>query len=369
MIPVENESPSLQTINLIRQYVEQLQQLRKRLQKLNPGFKAPHLPNNQLTQTLRQTVERLLPDPNSDSILGQLRKAISEEGLDQEALQGLWYMIQYSVQYQTDLIKRRFTGNYQTDDWGLDWELLETIRPFFSFLYNVYWRVETIGLNNVPDYGRALLVGNHSGQLPFDAAMVATAILSQHPAQRLVRTLYATWFPTLPFFAPLFEKTGQALAHEENGLRLLEQDELVAVYPEGYKGGSKLFFDRYKLARFGRGGFIRTALKGQAPIIPMAIVGAEEIFIALHQSQTLANLFNLPYFPITPTFPWLGLLGAIPLPTKWSIEFGDPILLDNYSPETAEDIVVVTELTHNVRNHVQKMVHHRLLQRKNIFTG
>lgn len=369
MIPVENEPPSIETLDLIRQYVDQLRQLLGRLQKLNPGFKPPRLPDNPFTQTLRQTVERFLPDPNSDSIFGQLRKAISQEGLDQEALQGLWYMMQYSVQYQADMIKRRFTGDYQTDEWGLDWEFLETVRPFFSFLYRVYWRVETKGLEHIPDYGRALIVGNHSGQLPFDAIMVSTAIISEHPAQRLVRTLYATWFSTAPLFSPLFEKTGQVLANEENSLRLLEQDELVAVYPEGYKGGSKLFKDRYKLARFGRGGFIRTALKGQAPIIPVAIVGAEEIFITLHQSQRLAKLFNMPYFPITPTFPWLGLLGAIPLPTKWSIDFGPPITLESYGTESAEDIVVVTELTNQVRNSVQKMIHHRLLQRKSIFSG
>lgn len=373
VVPVTNNDTAAagdawqQQLRRLRQYVTQLNSLAERLQKLRPGFRPPALAHNPLAERLRHGLDRILPASDSDSILGQLRGAISEEGLDKEALQGIWYMLNYSLQYQASVVKRRFTGEYETDLWGLDWEFLDAVRPFLSFMYSVYWRVETSGLEHVPDYGRGLLVSNHSGQIPFDAAMIEAAILTEHPSQRLVRALYADWFATLPFVSILFDKTGQALAHEENVVRLLEQDELVAVFPEGFKGGGKLYRERYKLARFGRGGFVRAALQTQAPIIPVSVVGAEETYISLHKSKTLARLTGFPYFPISPTFPWLGLLGALPLPTKWYIDFGEPLPLSEYAPAAAEDVVLVTQMSQQVRHKVQQMVYHRLAHRDSIF--
>ena len=241
--------------------------------------------------------------------LKQLTNVFNEDLLDIDTWKGMWFMVSYSAKYQVDMLRRRFTGEYDTDEWGLDWEFLEMIRPFFTFLYKYYWRVEATGLEHIPDYERALIVSNHSGQLPFDGAMIGAAVLLEHPSQRLVRNLYADWFPTLPFLAPLFEKMGQTLASVENGCRLLEQEELVAVYPEGYKGVGKLYKDRYRLARFGRGGFVRMALETEAPMIPAAVVGAEETYISLAKSDLVAKLIGFPYFPISPTWPWLGLLG------------------------------------------------------------
>jgi 1-acyl-sn-glycerol-3-phosphate acyltransferase len=236
-------------------------------------------------------------------------------------------------------------------------------------MYKIYWRVQTSGMDNVPRSGRALLVSNHSGQLPWDGAMLATAVFNEHPTQRLGRNLYASWFPSLPFFSSVFVKMGQVLATVENGARLLEAEELVAVYPEGYKGVGKIYSERYRLARFGRGGFIRMALKAQSPIIPVAVVGAEETYISLYKSATLARLTHFPYFPISPTFPWLGLLGFVPLPTKWYIDFGEPIRLDGHGPEAADDMVLVSQLTDQVRNVVQEMVHRRLAKRRSVFLG
>jgi 1-acyl-sn-glycerol-3-phosphate acyltransferase len=241
--------------------------------------------------------------------------------------------------------------------------------PFFVFMYKTYWRVQVSGMDNVPAEGRALLVSNHSGQLPWDGAMVGTALLLEHPAQRLVRTLYATWFPTLPFFSALFVKLGQALATVENGTRLLEQDELVAVYPEGYKGVGKLFKERYRLARFGRGGFVKMALNTQAPIIPVSVVGAEETYISLARSELMSKIIGFPYFPISPTWPWLGLLGFVPLPTKWHIDFGEPIPMNGYGSDSAENLVLISQLTDQVRNIVQEMIFKRLAQRRSIFFG
>jgi 1-acyl-sn-glycerol-3-phosphate acyltransferase len=198
---------------------------------------------------------------------------------------------------------------------------------------------------------------------------VGLSVYNEHPAQRLVRTLYATWFPTLPFFSALFTKLGQALATEENGIRLLEQDQLVAVYPEGYKGVGKLFTERYRLARFGRGGFVRMALKTQAPMIPVSVVGAEETYISLYKSPTIARMIGFPYFPISPTFPWLGLLGFVPLPTKWYIDFGEPIPVNGYGAGSATNQLLVSQLTDQVRNVVQQMIYSRLEQRKSVFLG
>jgi 1-acyl-sn-glycerol-3-phosphate acyltransferase len=165
----------------------------------------------------------------------------------------------------------------------------------------------------------------------------------------------------------MFVRTGQALATVENGTRLLEQDELVAVYPEGYKGVSKLFKERYRLARFGRGGFIKMALNSQAPIIPVSVVGAEETYVSLTKSPLMAKITGFPYFPISPTFPWLGLLGFVPLPTKWYIDFGEPIPMDGYGPGAANNIVLVSQLVDQVRNIVLEMLYARLIQRRSVF--
>ena len=199
--------------------------------------------------------------------------------------------------------------------------------------------------------------------------MLGTAIYLDHPAQRIVRALYATWFPTLPFISPTLTKMGQALATVDNGTRLLQEGNLVAVFPEGYKGVGKLFRDRYRLARFGRGGFVKMALRTGAPIIPVSVVGAEETYISLYKSQAMARLIGFPYFPISLTFPWLGLLGFVPLPTKWYIDFGTPIDTAQYGPEAANNLVLVSQLTDQVRNIVQDMIYQRLAQRRSIFLG
>jgi 1-acyl-sn-glycerol-3-phosphate acyltransferase len=268
-----------------------------------------------------------------------------------------------------DIVKRRLTGEYETDEWGLDWEFVETIRPFVNFMYKYYWRVEVSGLEHIPDYTRGLIVSNHSGQLPFDGAMIGAAIMNEHPAQRLIRNLYASWFPTLPFVSTILERTGQVMANVENGTRLLEQDELVGVFPEGYKGVGKLFKDRYKLARFGRGGFVKMALATGAPIIPTAVVGAEETYVSLTKSDVLARLTGFPYFPLSLRFPWLGILGLVPFPTKWYIDFLEPIPTDEYGPDAAENLNLVSQLTNQTRNLVQEAINERLAQRRSVFLG
>jgi 1-acyl-sn-glycerol-3-phosphate acyltransferase len=354
---------------LLRQeLMQELDGLVQRLQRFYPSYAPSALAPKGMLQFAEEFLGKLTPEIGLGS-LTKLRGLIGTDLLDVDTWKGMWFMLNATVDYQNEVLKRRLSGDYETDPWGLDREILDTVMPFFNFMYNKYWRVEMDGLDNIPVDGRAMLVSNHSGQLPWDGAMIATGLLHHHPAQRLVRCLYASWFPTLPILSDLLTKCGQVLATEDNGTRLLQSNELVAVFPEGYKGVGKLYKDRYHLARFGRGGFIKMALRGQAPIIPVAVVGAEETYISLHKSDLMAKLTGFPYFPISPTFPWLGLLGFIPLPTKWYIDFGEPIATDSYGPDAADNLIIVSRLTDQVRAQVQDMINTRLAQRRSVFTG
>ena len=366
--PQNSQGAEKSDAELRAELTEELDELIERVQKIHPEYTPPPFSPRGLLELIQEYLKKFSPETQID-ILEKLRSTISEDLFDIDTWKGIWYMVNYSLEYQADILKRRMSGDYETDDWGLDEEFMDAVRPFFEFMYKVYWRVETTGIENIPEEGRALLVCNHSGQLPWDGSMVAGAVLQEHSAQRIVRTLYADWFPTLPFISATFERLGQVPANEENGIRLLEEDELVAVFPEGYKGVGKLFKERYRLARFGRGGFIRMALKTQAPIIPVSVVGAEETYISLYKSPAIARMIGFPYFPISPRFPWLGPLGFVPLPTKWYIDFGAPISLDGYSAEAVNNIVLVSQLSDQVRNIIQQMIFRRLSVRRSVFLG
>ena len=348
------------------QLISELDELTERVQATAPDYQPPPFSPQRFVALIEQLLQKLPVDVQLDA-LDKLRGALSKDLLDMELIKGAWYMINHTVEYNADVVKRRFTGEYDVDEWGLDWEFLDAVLPFFSFLYKIYWRVEAAGLENVPMTGRTLLVANHSGQLPWDGMMVGTAVLTEHPAQRLVRTLYGSVVPTLPYLSAWATRLGQTLATVENGTRLLEQDEVVAVFPEGYKGAGKPFKDRYSLARFGRGGFVKMALDTGAPIIPVSVVGAEETNITLAKLPVGSSTSSIPYLPITTTFPWLGLLGFWPLPTKWYIDFGEPITLDAYGPDASLNLVLVSQLTDHVRNVVQDMVNERLSLRRSVF--
>lgn len=263
----------------------------------------------------------------------------------------------------------RLRGNYAVDEFGLDPEFRQAVMPFFNFMYDSWWRVTMHGVENVPTSGRALLVSNHSGVLPWDGAMIFTGLEKTMKPPRLARALVANWFPTLPFLSIFLTKTGQVMASHQNGERLLESDELVVVFPEGYKGVGKLYRDRYNLARFGRGGFIRMALKTGAPIIPVAVTGAEETYPMVYNAKWLAKMIGFPYFPVTLTFPWLGLLGFIPLPSKWHIDIGEPIVLPDVDERAMANPVTVARLTEQVRSTIQGMLYSRLRERTTIFLG
>ncbi|HEY1013624.1 MAG TPA: lysophospholipid acyltransferase family protein [Herpetosiphonaceae bacterium] len=304
-----------------------------------------------------------------EGVVDTLKANINSDYLDADFWKGIGMVLRYQLDANVDTVKRRFRGDYAVDEFGLDYEFIELARPLLSFMYSKYWRVEAIGLENVPDSGRALLVCNHSGVLPWDGAMVGVALMNEHPSARLLRNLHLSWFSSIPFIAPLLSRLGQVQALPANAERLLERDELVGVFPEGLKGVGKLYKDRYKLARFGRGGFVKVAVKTGAPIIPVSIIGSEEIHPHLFDFKPLAKLLGFPYFPITPTFPWLGPLGLIPLPSKWYIVFGEPIPTEEYGAKRAEDPLLISQLTEQVRSTIQATIFEKLKARPGVFLG
>ena len=272
-----------------------------------------------------------------------------------------------AVEGLLDFVRRRLIGDYEIDEFGFDRELTETLAPLLKPIGDYYWRIEWRGLEHVPAEGAALLVANHAGTVPVDAMVVKFGILNEHPAKRHLRLLAADLAFRMPFVGPIARKTGNTLATQEDALRLLQKGELVGVFPEGYKGVGKGWKERYRLQRFGRGGFIELALKSGAPMIPVAIVGSEEIYPMIGNAKLIARLGGFPYFPITPFFPWLGPLGAIPLPSKWIIEFGEPITTDHHDEDAWQDAALVFNETDRIRDTIQQMLYRNLTSRRSTF--
>jgi len=266
---------------------------------------------------------------------------------------------------QQELARRE--ANYEVDDFGFDPQWTESFLSVFMVLYRDYWRVETTGIENVPPTGRALLVANHAGVLPWDGTMIKTAVYAEHPHPRHVRALVASLFMGMPMLSWFLRRTGQTVGHPDDTRRLLERDELVLVFPEGVRGTGKSFKDRYRLRRFGRGGFVATAIRSGAPIIPVSVVGSEEIYPMVADVAPLARFLGLPYFPITPTWPWLGPLGMIPMPSKWRIQFHAAIHVEKHPPEAANDNSLVMALSDEVRNTIQQGIYDNLKRRRGVF--
>jgi 1-acyl-sn-glycerol-3-phosphate acyltransferase len=256
------------------------------------------------------------------------------------------------------------------DEFGRDPMYASRVEPLLEFLYSKWFRVEASGLDNIPEGGRALIVANHSGTLPYDGAMLMYAVRKETGARREVRPLVEDFVFHFPYLGTFMNRIGGVRACQENAERLLEQDQLVAVFPEGIKGIGKLYKERYRLQRFGRGGFIKLALRTRAPIIPCAIVGAEEIHPMVAKVTWLAKSLGVPYMPVTPTFPFLGPLGMVPLPTKWYLRFGAPLDYGmQYGPEAGDDRILVNKLAETVRSTIQEMIDDLLTQRKSVLFG
>lgn len=256
------------------------------------------------------------------------------------------------------------------DPFGYDHEFHNKVRPFGEFLYRRYWRVQAGGIEHVPDSGAALIVANHSGGIPFDATMIGTAIDLEHPQHRLVRFLYDRFVAAMPLIGDFYNRMGSVVASSENARRLLERGDLVGIFPEGVAGVAKGIGQRYRLQPF-HSGFVRLSLSLRVPIIPTAVVGAEEIYPVIGKWERLGRLkelLNVPYVPVTPLFPLFGVFGMIPLPTKWHIRFGEPIhLYEGRQAQRRLQTKTVHAMAEQVRRHVQAMVHELLAERESIF--
>lgn len=266
------------------------------------------------------------------------------------------------------VLRRRLSGDYVVDEFGFDAEFTDVVwHSLLRPLYRSYFRVQTTGVENIPAQGAALVVANHSGTLPLDSLMTTVAIHDEHPAKRHLRMLGADLLFRLPVVNDVARKSGTTLASGPDTGRLLGEGHVVGVWPEGFKGIGKPYSERYRLQRFGRGGFVGAALRAEAPIVPCSIVGAEEIYPMVGNMRTLARLLNVPYLPVTPTWPLLGPLGLIPLPSKWLIQFGAAIPTAPYGPEAADDPMLVFDLTDQVRETIQQTLYALLAQRKSVF--
>lgn len=263
-------------------------------------------------------------------------------------------------------LRRRLTGQYVVDEYGFDAEITE--RFFIAALRPIaqkWFRVEVRGAENVPTEGGALVVSNHSGTVPVDGLM--TIVSTFDHTGRHLRPLGADLVFQMPVVSQLARKGGTTLACNEDAERMLRGGELVGVWPEGFKGIGKPYSERYKLQRFGRGGFVSAALRTGVPIVPLAVVGAEEIYPLVGNIPALARLLGIPYIPITPFFPLLGPLGLVPLPSKWLLEFGEPIRTDDYDAGAAEDPMLVFDVTDQVRETIQQTLYSLLMRRQSVF--
>ncbi|WP_437751105.1 1-acyl-sn-glycerol-3-phosphate acyltransferase [Sorangium sp. So ce1389] len=255
----------------------------------------------------------------------------------------------------------------EVDEFGFDPKSEARYRPLFDFLYRHYFRIDLEGIEHIPGEGRCVVVSNHSGgPIPYDGLMLRAAVRREHPVQRELRWLADDFVYYLPFAGTLMNRLGAVRACQENAERLLAGERLIAVFPEGAKGSGKLYKDRYQLQRFGRGGFIRLCLRTRTPLVPCAIVGAEETNPLLYRVEHLTRALGIPYLPITPTFPALGPLGLVPAPTKWKIRLAEPVRFDAYGPEAADDEILVRRLAERVRATIQGLIDDTLATRKSV---
>ncbi|XXF75005.1 lysophospholipid acyltransferase family protein [Myxococcaceae bacterium GXIMD 01537] len=287
-------------------------------------------------------------------VLGLAREiagqALASEALGQAAgaASGLWGALRAGLGTR---------GSTSLDEYGKDASLVGELAPVLDFLYERYWRVSVQGASHLPR-GAAILVANHSGALPYDGLVMYLALARERPDLSEARWLVEDQIFHAPVLGTLFNRLGAVRACPDNALRLLDEQRPVVVFPEGYQGMSKPFAQRYQLKRFGRGGFVKLALRTGAPIVPVAIVGAEETSPLL--GRIPAPFLGVPYLPVTPPGP---------LPAKWSIRFGEPIGMEGLSPESADDLGEVTRLTERTRESIQGMIQALLRERRGVFAG
>ncbi|WP_347351160.1 lysophospholipid acyltransferase family protein [Intrasporangium sp.] len=327
----------------------------------------------QVTGTAEKLVTKLLEATDTSTSIRPRPAEIVELGVNvlRAALTGAGLpadQIEREIAGTLAYVRRRLTGEVDVDEFGFDEDYTLHIHlPLLRPLYQRWFRVEVQGVENIPATGGALVVANHSGTIALDSLLTQVAVHDEHPQHRHLRMLGADLVFSTPFLGMMARRSGSTLAANSDAERLLGKGELVGVWPEGFKGVGKPFSERYKLQRFGRGGFVAAALRSRVPIVPCSIVGAEETYPIIGNMPAVARLLGVPYVPITPTFPWLGLLGLVPLPSKWLIEFGAPIDTGSLGPEAADDPMVVFDLTDQVRETIQQTLYSLLMQRTSVF--
>lgn len=255
----------------------------------------------------------------------------------------------------------------EVDEFGLDPISVARARRVLEWLCESWWRVDVAGVEDVPREVPVLFVANHSGLLPYDGLVISHVV--ERETGRRPRFLVADWLVTLPFAQPWLARVGGVRACRENAHRLLESGHSVIAFPEGSKGATKVFADRYRLQRFGRGGVIRVAIEAGVPVVPVSVVGAEETHPILFKLHGVARRVSLPFVPVTPTFPWLGPAGLLPLPSKWRLRFGTPLATDELGPEAADDEVLLSRMTEELRGTIQEMVDRDRRSRGGVFAG
>lgn len=257
------------------------------------------------------------------------------------------------------------------DDWGRSETVVSLMEPILNFYYRYWFRVEVEGIENVPADRGALLVSNHSGALPPDAPMIMQAIRNEHSSPRPLYMLGEHWFKGYPGISMIVNKMGLVPAHRENAQRLLhDEDRLAIVFPEGQKGTRKVYWQRYRLRRFGRGGFVRTAIRARVPIVPIALVGGEEAMPIFAHMRLLQKLSGLIYFPLTPSFPHFGLAAPLMyMPAKFKIRFMEPIDMSEYPPETASDPAEIQNISERIRAQIQHQLDDMISERESVWTG
>jgi len=265
--------------------------------------------------------------------------------------------------------RRLRTRSEDVDEFGKDPVYAERLEPLFEWLYQNYWRVEAEDIDNIPKRGKTLLVANHSGLLPFDGMMISEAVRLESELERGVRFLFDDELGSIPFLSPFMTRIGAVQACEENAERLLDDGQLVCMFPEGPRGTRKPYDEKYQLQDFGEGEFIRVCMRKKAALVPVAVVGAEETYPVIAKCKLIGKPFGLRFFPITPSWPILGPLGLVPLPSKWTIRFGKPIRFGKYGKEAAEKETLVGKLQEDVRDTIQDMVDEMLAERESIWLG
>ena len=323
--------------------------------EIDPGAPGGAEPPDELSAELREAL---------DGLRGEIRTRFPER--ERTPIEKIdWMALIQQIQRRLSTLGMSERSG-EVDEFGMDEVVLRRARPLFDLLYERYWRIELHGMDQIPEAGPCLLVANRSGLLPYDGVMVSHAIWRMRSELR-PRFMVADWLITLPFVQPYLARLGGVRACRENAERLIRSGEIVLVFPEGQKGAAKVFRERYRLKRFGRGGVVRVALETRVPIIPIGIVGPEEAHPILFKWGTPGRVVGLPFLPVTPTFPLLGPLGFLPLPSKWVVRIGEPISITHLAPDAARDELLISRMNEELRSRIQVLIDTGLSDRGSVW--